>query len=79
MMVWQLMQVRRLYETPLILVGPMWGELVEWARRYLLRPEFPLASPADLDIPHCVPTAQEAIALLQHRHRDWLAAQARQV
>src|SRR4029079_197656 len=27
---WQLLQVRKLYNTPLILVGKMWKELVEW-------------------------------------------------
>ncbi|MBX3024636.1 LOG family protein [bacterium] len=72
-MVWQLLQVRQLYGTPLILVGPMWRELVEWARRYLLRPDLALASPADLDIPHCVDTAGEAITLLRDQHARWLA------
>lgn len=74
MMVWQLLQVRHLNETPLILVGPMWRELVDWARRYLLRPEYALASAGDLDIPRCVDTADEAIALLRDRHAQWLAA-----
>jgi len=73
-MVWQLLQVRQLHETPLILIGPMWAELVTWARAYLLRPEFALASPADLEIPRCVNTADEAIALLRERHAQWLAA-----
>ena len=27
---WQLLQVRKLYNTPLILVGKMWADLVEW-------------------------------------------------
>ena len=31
-LVWQLLQVRNLYNTPLILVGKMWADLVEWAR-----------------------------------------------
>ena len=74
MMVWQLLQVRKLYRTPLILVGSMWTELVEWARTYLLRPEFPLASPADLEIPHCVGSAQEAIALIRQHHEEWRRA-----
>ena len=51
----------------------MWRELVEWTRRYLLRPEFPLASASDIDIPHCVGTAQEAIALFQRHHQEWIA------
>ena len=32
-MVWQLLQVRHLQDTPLILVGKMWADLVEWAAR----------------------------------------------
>ena len=31
MMIWQLLQVRHLNQTPLILVGKMWKGLVEWA------------------------------------------------
>ena len=34
---WQLLQVRKLYNTPLILVGKMWAELVEWGRRSMLQ------------------------------------------
>ena len=75
MMVWQLLQVRQLHRTPLVLIGPMWGELVRWARSYLLRPEFPLAGPQDIDIPHCVDTAEAALALIRQRHAEWLAEQ----
>ena len=32
MMIWQLLQVRHLQDTPLILVGKMWPGLIEWAR-----------------------------------------------
>src|SRR5271154_6230498 len=56
-MIWQLLQVKHLYDTPLILVGKMWTELVEWAKKNLLRPDLALASPADLMIPRCVNTA----------------------
>src|SRR5437763_4728012 len=44
MMIWQLLQVRHVHDTPLLLVGKMWAELVDWARDQLLRPEMPLAS-----------------------------------
>src|SRR5499425_689190 len=33
MMIWQLLQVRHLEGTPMILVGNMWPGLIEWARR----------------------------------------------
>jgi uncharacterized protein (TIGR00730 family) len=71
MMIWQLLQVRHLYDTPLIFVGRMWAELVDWAQRYMLRPGFELANPEDMTIPYCVDTADEAIALIRERHAKW--------
>src|SRR6476646_5179498 len=65
MMVWQLLQVRHVHNVPLILVGKMWGNLVEWARTHLLTSQPPLANAEDMTIPHCVNTADEAIALLR--------------
>jgi predicted Rossmann-fold nucleotide-binding protein len=35
-MVWQLLQVQHVQNTPLILVGKMWAELVDWAKKNLL-------------------------------------------
>jgi uncharacterized protein (TIGR00730 family) len=72
MMVWQLLQVRHIRETPLILVGKMWPGLVEWARTSMLPPDAPLISPEDLTIPGCVATADEAIALIRRHHGEWL-------
>src|SRR6186997_377418 len=37
-LVWQHLQVRKSCNTPLIVVGKMWGELVEWGRRSMLVP-----------------------------------------
>jgi uncharacterized protein (TIGR00730 family) len=70
-MVWQLLQVRHVHETPLILVGAMWQDLVEWARRSLLNAPIPLISPEDIDIPKCVTSADEAIAILRRHHEKW--------
>ena len=78
MMIWQLLQVRHLQDTPLILVGKMWADLVEWARNHLLTPQLPLASPEDLTIPRCVNTADEAIALVGEHHARWLRGQETQ-
>jgi predicted Rossmann-fold nucleotide-binding protein len=74
MMIWQLLQVKHVHDTPLILVGKMWAELVDWAKLNLLKPELSLASHADLAIPHCVNTADEAIALIRAHHARWRAA-----
>lgn len=71
-MIWQLLQVRHVRDTPLILVGTMWQEFVEWARRYLLNADVPLISPEDIRIPQCVATADEAITLIQAHHEQWL-------
>jgi hypothetical protein len=76
MMIWQLLQVRHLHDTPLIFAGPMWKGLVDWAGAQMLRPGFELANAEDMKIPHCVDTADEAIALIRERHARWLATQA---
>lgn len=72
MMIWQLLQVKHVHATPLILVGKMWAELVEWAKKHLLSTQPPLANAHDLDIPLCVNTADEAIALVREQHSQWL-------
>jgi predicted Rossmann-fold nucleotide-binding protein len=72
MMVWQLLQVKHVENTPLILVGKMWAELVEWARKNLLAPELSLANVEDIDTPQCVNTADEAIAVVRAHHAEWL-------
>ena len=75
-LVWQLLQVRKLYATPLILVGRMWGELVEWARRSMLEEGRELASPEDFSIPLCVNDVAETVALIRTHREQWLRAQA---
>jgi uncharacterized protein (TIGR00730 family) len=74
LMIWQLLQVRHLTDVPLVFVGPMWRELVDWARRVMLRPGFELASPADMAIPTCVDTADEALAVIREHLAAWQAA-----
>jgi predicted Rossmann-fold nucleotide-binding protein len=76
LMIWQLLQVRHVDEVPLLLVGKMWSDLVEWARGAMLDPGLPLASPQDLKIPRCLQTADEAIAAVRELHSRWLARQA---
>ena len=71
MMIWQLLQVRHLHGTPLILVGKMWADLVDWAGSHLLASQPPLANSEDIAIPQCVNTADEAIALLREHHARW--------
>jgi len=51
----------------------MWRGLVDWASAMMLRPGFELANPEDMQIPHCVDTADEAIAIIKEHHARWLA------
>src|SRR6476646_1502774 len=60
LMIWQLLQVNHLRDTPLLLVGRLWPGLVQWARTAMMSFDGPLASASDLDIPHCAANAQEA-------------------
>jgi uncharacterized protein (TIGR00730 family) len=72
LMIWQLLQVRHLEDrTPLILIGKMYTELVDWARRHMLNPQFPLAGPEDMNIPVCLNTADETIAVIRRHHASW--------
>lgn len=72
---WQLLQVRHLYNTPLIVVGKMWTDLIDWARAAMLIEGNELASEADFQIPHCVNTIDEALALIRENRAEWLGAQ----
>ena len=75
MMIWQLLQVRHLEHTPLILVGKMWPGLVAWARASMLDSDPPLMSPEDVTIPRCAANADEAIAIIRGHHEQWRKAQ----
>ena len=77
MMIWQLLQVRHLHDTPLIFAGPMWKGLVEWASAHMLRPGFELASPKDMQIPTYVDDADQAMAVIRAHHARWTAGRNR--
>jgi uncharacterized protein (TIGR00730 family) len=76
---WQLLQVRKLYNTPLIFVGKMWAELVEWGRKTMLKKGSELASDVDFTIPICVNTIDETLALIRDNRKAWLTAQKKTV
>lgn len=65
MLVWQLCQVRHIRTLPLIFVGEMWEELVKWAQNHMSSGEPQLASAADLQIPRCVATVEDACAIIE--------------
>lgn len=70
MMIWQLLQVRHLERTPLILVGKLWPPLVDWVRDSMLNFETPLINSEDVDIPICVASADDAIEIIRRRRES---------
>ena len=74
MMIWQLLQVHHLENTPLILVGKMWPGLIEWARNSMLSVNPPLANAEDMAIPRCADDADAAIAIIREHHVAWMAS-----
>ncbi|QDU21993.1 LOG family protein [Urbifossiella limnaea] len=75
LMVWQLLQVRHLRDTPLILAGHFWDGLLAWAKDAMLRPDIPLVSPGDLDIPVVLTDGPAIVAAIRDHHARWLARQ----
>jgi hypothetical protein len=75
MMIWQLLQVRHLEGTPFLMVGRMWPGLIDWARQTMLASDQPFANPEDIDLPQCLATADDAIAVIREHHARWLQAQ----
>jgi hypothetical protein len=71
MMIWQLLQVQHLRDTPLVLVGRMWPGLVSWARTEMLSYDPPLAGLDDFTIPRCVAGGDEAVAVIREHLDTW--------
>jgi len=71
MLIWQLLQVRHLGDTPFVLVGKMWPGLVAWTKTAMLSTDPPLASAKDLAIPVCVADGDAAVAIVREHHRRW--------
>jgi uncharacterized protein (TIGR00730 family) len=74
MMIWQLLQVGHLRDTPLILAGKMYADLVAWCRQHMLRPELHLAHPEDIALPRCVDDGPEILQILRVHHAAWVEA-----
>ena len=75
LMVWQLLQVQKLHQTPLILAGKMYADLVDWCKRSMLVPDSPLASPEDMTIPICVDDGPAIVRVIREHHAQWKLAQ----
>lgn len=75
LMVWQLLQVRHLHETPLILAGHFWDGMLAWAKDAMLKPDVPLVSPNDLNIPVVLPDAPAIVSAIREHHAKWKSQQ----
>ena len=51
-------------------------DIVEWARRFMLRPDAPLASPEDMAIPRCVPDGAGILQIIREHHALWKSRQS---
>ena len=76
MMIWQLLQVRHAHGTPLILIGSMWKDLVEWAHQHMIDNDRALADARDIGIPTCADSVEKAVEFLRVHHRLYMAEQA---
>src|SRR5262249_50240560 len=77
LMVWQLLQVRHLGDTPLILAGPSGEGLLDWAKAEMLRPDAPLVSREDLEIPRVLDDGPSIIEAVRECQARWAARQGR--
>lgn len=71
MMVWQLLQVRHLHDTPLILAGHFWDGLLDWTSKQMLDSKSPLVSPSDLKIPQVLPDSPAIVQAIREHHAQW--------
>lgn len=77
LMVWQLLQVRHLHDTPLILAGHFWDGLLDWAKAVMLRPDIPLVSPTDLNIPQVMADGPSIVRAVREHYDRWKVREGR--
>ncbi|HBM45934.1 MAG: hypothetical protein UT05_C0001G0090 [Parcubacteria group bacterium GW2011_GWF2_38_76] len=61
--VWQLIQVKHIYQMPIILIGEQWEGLLDWIIKYPLKSKF--MNKEDLDMIHVVKTNEEAANIIK--------------
>lgn len=71
LMIWQLLQVRNIKQAPLILVGPMWANFIDWANIFMVEGEVPFADAADMKIPTCVDSFSAALSCIKVDYQQW--------
>lgn len=70
LLVWQLAQVGHLEHRPLIFIGEMWQELIDWGREHWIEKRS-LADPSDVQIPVCVRNVDQAVQVIEDNLAWW--------
>lgn len=68
---WQLMQVKHICDIPIILMGRMWKDFLEWVRNWPL--ERHLLDPQDMELLFLTETCEEAFTVIKEAHDTYLA------
>jgi uncharacterized protein (TIGR00730 family) len=67
---WQLMQVKMIQHIPIILLGKMWPDFLNWIKQWLLKNRF--VEQQDVDLLHLVDTCEDALKLIQQEYQHTL-------
>ena len=66
--IWQLMQVKMISDVPIILLGRMWSELIEWIHKWPVQNRF--MDPSDVELILMVEDYEEALAIIMDVYRE---------
>lgn len=67
--IWQLLQVKKLKDRPLILVGPMWKGLFHWMEEEMLKNHY--LSEEDLKLPILVEDVKEVLPIIEKSLKEF--------
>ncbi len=68
---WQLIQVHHTVRIPIILMGDMWPEFVDWIKKWPLKQR--LLDPQDVDLLYCAENDDQALEIIQQAYDEFKA------
>jgi len=66
---WQLIQVKHIKPIPIILVGNMWNQLIEWVKKHPLKNK--LLSPENMNCIHIVKDNKAAMRVIMNTYKKF--------